>query len=47
MLDCTAGMESERLTERIEAVTTALSGYDTQFVKAFLARARQQADIPL
>ncbi|MFI7227580.1 transcriptional regulator [Nonomuraea angiospora] len=47
MLDCTAGMESERLAERIEAVTRALSAYDTQFVKAYVARARQQADIPL
>ncbi|MGW6501819.1 hypothetical protein [Nonomuraea angiospora] len=40
-------MESERLAERIETVTTALSAHDTQFVKAFVARARQQADIPL
>ncbi|MFI6734307.1 hypothetical protein ACIBI9_15365 [Nonomuraea sp. NPDC050451] len=47
MLDCTAGMESERLAERIEAATTALNASDTQFVKAFVARARQQADIPL
>jgi len=47
MLDCTEGMESERLAERIKSVTTALSAYDTQQVKAFVARARQQAGIPL
>ncbi|MEV1242365.1 transcriptional regulator [Nonomuraea sp. NPDC049750] len=47
MLDCTEGMESERLAERIESVTTALSAYDTQPVKVFVARARQQAGIPL
>ncbi|MGN9840860.1 hypothetical protein ACTMTI_22330 [Nonomuraea sp. H19] len=47
MLDCTVGMESERLAERIESVATALSAYDTQPVKAFVARARQQAGIPL
>ncbi|MFG6191018.1 hypothetical protein [Nonomuraea sp. JJY05] len=47
MLDRAAGMESERLAERIVAVTTALSAYDTQFVKAFVARARQQTDTPL
>ncbi|MEU6781133.1 hypothetical protein ABZ912_18185 [Nonomuraea angiospora] len=47
MLDCTAGMESERLAKRIEAVTMVLSAHDTQFVKAFASRARQQADIPL
>lgn len=47
MPDCTKGMESERLAERIESVTAALSTYDTQPVKAFVARARQQAGIPL
>ncbi|MGP3958664.1 hypothetical protein ACTWPT_21855 [Nonomuraea sp. 3N208] len=47
MLDCTEGMESERLAERIEWVITALSADDTPPVKAFVARPRQQAGIPL
>lgn len=47
MLDCTEDMESKRLAERIGSVMTALSAYETQPVKAFVARARQQAGIPL
>ncbi|AQZ68821.1 putative transcriptional regulator [[Actinomadura] parvosata subsp. kistnae] len=47
MLDRTEGMESERLAERIESVTTVLGAHDTRPVKDFVARARQQTGLPL
>ncbi|WP_240197730.1 hypothetical protein [Nonomuraea lactucae] len=47
MLDRAEGMESERIAERIGMVTAALRPFDTRPVREFLARAGQQARVPL
>lgn len=47
MLDRAQGMESERIAERIGAVTAALSTFDSRPVRDFLARARQRERVPL
>ncbi|MET8052458.1 transcriptional regulator [Streptosporangium sp. NPDC005286] len=47
MLERVEGMESERVAERVATVTAALRPFSTLTVREFLARAGQQARVPL
>jgi tetratricopeptide (TPR) repeat protein len=47
MLERVEGMESERIAERVATVTAVLRPFSTRAVREFLARAGQQARVPL
>ena len=47
MLDRAQGMESERIAERIDAVSAALRPFDSRPVRDFLTRARHHERVPL